>query len=98
MFRYISDLFQIYFYNPHMVKKAAELLQNGAVMDKLLQPHESHINYVLQFMMDYNLQGMNTVSLTEVCVMLMVSFSPGGYSPPVHDGLQPPGDEHSEPH
>ena len=38
-----------------------ELLQNGAVMDKLLQPHESHINYVLQFMMDYNLQGMNTV-------------------------------------
>ena len=61
MSRYISE-FQIYFYNPHMVKKAAELLQNGAVMDKLLQPHESHINYVLQFMMDYNLQGMNTVS------------------------------------
>ena len=75
MFRYISDLFQIFFYNPHMVKKAAELLQNGAVMDKLLQPHESHINYVLQFMMDYNLQGMNTVSVTEVSVMLMVSSS-----------------------
>ena len=51
------------------------MLQGGAVMDRLLQPHESHTNYVLQFMMDYNLQGMNTVSLTEVCVMLMVSSS-----------------------
>ena len=37
------------------------MLQGGAVMDRLLQPHESHTNYVLQFMMDYNLQGMNTV-------------------------------------
>ena len=43
------------------MKRAAELLQGGAVMDRLLQPHESHTNYVLQFMMDYNLQGMNTV-------------------------------------
>ena len=43
------------------MKRAAELLQGGAVMDRLLQPHESHTNYVLQFMMDYNIQGMNTV-------------------------------------
>ena len=58
-----------------MVKKAAELLQNGAVMDKLLQPHESHINYVLQFMMDYNLQGMNTVSLTEIDQIISIAGS-----------------------
>ena len=45
------------------MKRAAELLQGGAVMDRLLQPHESHTNYVLQFMMDYNIQGMNTVSV-----------------------------------
>lgn len=53
------------------MKRAAELLQGGAVMDRLLQPHESHTNYVLQFMMDYNLQGMNTVNRCQVlCVSL----------------------------
>ena len=45
------------------------MLQGGAVMDRLLQPHESHTNYVLQFMMDYNLQGMNTVR--EGCIKFM---------------------------
>ena len=54
---------KIYFYNPHVVKRAAELLGGGAVMNKLLQPHESHTNYILQFMMDYNLQGMNLVRI-----------------------------------
>lgn len=54
---------KIYLYNPYMVKRAADLLQNGAVMNKVLQPHESHVNLVLQFFMDYNLQGMNQIHL-----------------------------------
>jgi len=54
---------KIFFYNPYMVKRAADLLAGGAVMNKVLQPHESHINIELQFMMDYNLQGMNQVHL-----------------------------------
>ena len=55
---------KIYLYNPMMVKKAADLLQNGGVMGKKFQPHESHVPYTLQFMMDYNLQGMNFVHLS----------------------------------
>ena len=47
---------KIFFYNPFMVKRASELLQQGAVMNVVLQPHESHTNLVLQFFMDYNLQ------------------------------------------
>ena len=54
---------KIFFYNPYMVKRASDLLMNGAVMNKILQPHESHVNMVLQFMMDYNLQGMNDIHL-----------------------------------
>ena len=54
---------KIFFYNPFMVKRAAELLAGGAVMDQVLQPHESHIGAELQFMMDYNLQGMNYIHL-----------------------------------
>lgn len=55
---------KIFFYNPFMVKRAAELLQGGAVLNKILQPHESHTNMVLQFMIDYNLQGMNMINLS----------------------------------
>ena len=40
-------------------------------MDTVLQPHESHTNYVLQWMMDYNLQGMNPVN----CITLHVTAS-----------------------
>ncbi|XP_033611757.1 DNA polymerase zeta catalytic subunit isoform X3 [Cryptotermes secundus] len=58
--------FKIYFYNPLMVKKAAELLQSGAILNKIYQPHEAHLPYILQFMIDYNLYGMNHVNLKNV--------------------------------
>ena len=51
---------KIYLYNPFMVKRASDLLQHGAVMNKVLQPHESHTNIVLQFFMDYNLQVIHS--------------------------------------
>ena len=57
------SFYKIFFYNPWMVKRAADILQNGAVMGRVLQPHFSHIPYTLQFMMDYNLQGMNLIHL-----------------------------------
>ena len=57
------SFYKIYFYNPWLIKRAADILQNGAVMGRILQPHYSHIPYTLQFMMDYNLQGMNMIHL-----------------------------------
>ena len=57
---------KIFFFNPAMVKRAAELLAGGAVMNQVLQPHESHVPASLQFMMDYNLQGMNFIHLRHV--------------------------------
>ena len=57
------SFFKIYMYNPLMVQRAADLLLNGVVMDMKLQPHESHVPYTLQFMMDYEVQGMNLVRL-----------------------------------
>ncbi len=41
----------------------SELLQGGAVMNKSFQPHEAHIPFLLQFFIDYNLYGMNMISL-----------------------------------
>uniref|UniRef100_A0A3Q1EJP1 DNA polymerase zeta catalytic subunit n=1 Tax=Acanthochromis polyacanthus TaxID=80966 RepID=A0A3Q1EJP1_9TELE len=57
---------KIYLYNPQMVKRVCELLQSGAVMNKIYQPHEGHIPYLLQLFIDYNLYGMNLVNLSAV--------------------------------
>lgn len=50
---------KIQFYNPYLTKKAASLLQNAAICGRVLQSYESHIQYILQFFMDYNLYGMS---------------------------------------
>uniref|UniRef100_A0A0C9RL77 Rev3l_4 protein n=1 Tax=Fopius arisanus TaxID=64838 RepID=A0A0C9RL77_9HYME len=60
------QFFKISFYNPAIMKKAADLLQTGAVLGQSLQPHEAHLNYTLQFMMDYNLYGMSFINLSSV--------------------------------
>ena len=57
------SFFKIYLYNPLLVKRASEMLLNGVVMDMKLQPHESHVPYTLQFMMDHEIQGMSLVRL-----------------------------------
>uniref|UniRef100_A0A671MVS0 DNA polymerase zeta catalytic subunit n=1 Tax=Sinocyclocheilus anshuiensis TaxID=1608454 RepID=A0A671MVS0_9TELE len=54
-------------YNWHFSKiVVSELLQGGAVMNKSFQPHEAHIPFLLQLFIDYNLYGMNMISLAAV--------------------------------
>ncbi|XP_022248567.1 DNA polymerase zeta catalytic subunit-like isoform X1 [Limulus polyphemus] len=55
---------KICLYNPLMTKRVAELLQTGAVMNKVIQPHEAHVPYILQFFIDYNLYGMNFINVS----------------------------------
>lgn len=50
---------KIFLFNPAMVRRTANLLQNGAILNRVYQPHESHLPYILQFMIDYNLYGMS---------------------------------------
>lgn len=50
---------KIYLYNPLFVRRAANLFQNGAILGKVYQPHESHVPFSLQFLIDYNLYGMS---------------------------------------
>uniref|UniRef100_A0A8D3CLW0 DNA polymerase zeta catalytic subunit n=1 Tax=Scophthalmus maximus TaxID=52904 RepID=A0A8D3CLW0_SCOMX len=66
---------KIYLFNPQMVKRVCELLQSGAVMNKSYQPHEGHIPFLLQFFIDYNLCGMNLVSLGAIKFRRTIFFS-----------------------
>ncbi|EFN82226.1 DNA polymerase zeta catalytic subunit [Harpegnathos saltator] len=58
--------FKIYFYNPAIIKRITDLLQNGVVLNQHFQSYEAHIPYILQFMIDYNLYGMNVINLNNI--------------------------------
>ena len=48
---------KIYLLNPLHMTRLADLLREGAVMKRVLQPYESHMQYIAQWMCDYNLYG-----------------------------------------
>ncbi|XP_034475797.1 DNA polymerase zeta catalytic subunit [Drosophila innubila] len=52
---------KIYMFNPRFVRRAANLLQSGAILNKNFNPHESHVPYILQFLIDFNLYGMSYI-------------------------------------
>lgn len=48
---------KIYMFNPIVMTRLADLLQQGVIMKQKFQPYEAHLQYLLQFMIDYNLYG-----------------------------------------
>lgn len=54
---------KIFLYNPGLIRQAVELCSNGAILGQALQPHESHLNFTLQFFIDFNLFGMSNIDL-----------------------------------
>ena len=48
---------KIYLYNPVVMSRLVDLLQQGVIMSQKFQPYEAHLQYLLQFMADYNLYG-----------------------------------------
>ena len=57
---------KIYMLNPAYMQRLADLLRNGSIMGKTIQPYEVHIPYLLQFMADYGLYGCGWVSCSKV--------------------------------
>lgn len=49
-----------------LIKKVNNLLMNESTLGQLFQPHETHLNFTLQFMIDYNLHGMSFINLSEI--------------------------------
>ncbi|KAI9808566.1 MAG: hypothetical protein M1825_003715 [Sarcosagium campestre] len=57
---------KIYLLNPLHMTRLADLLRQGAVMKKTFQPYESHLQYLLQWMCDYNLYGCGYIDCSTV--------------------------------
>ncbi|KAI0422992.1 DNA polymerase family B [Xylaria grammica] len=58
---------KIYMLNPVVMTRLSELLQQGAVMKQRFQPYEAHLQYLLQFMTDYNLYGCAYIDVKRAC-------------------------------
>lgn len=58
---------KIYMLNPVVMTRLAELLQQGVIMKRVFQPYEAHLQYLLQFMTDYNLYGCAYIDAKRVC-------------------------------
>ncbi|GAB7337155.1 hypothetical protein MBLNU457_g2548t1 [Dothideomycetes sp. NU457] len=48
---------KVYILNPMNMTRLADLLHQGAIMKRSFQPYESHLQYLLQWMCDFNLYG-----------------------------------------
>ena len=57
---------KIYMLNPMHMTRFADLLYQGAIMNKVFQPYESHLQYLLQWMCDYNLYGCAYIDCSKV--------------------------------
>ncbi|KAI0162204.1 DNA polymerase family B [Xylariaceae sp. FL1272] len=58
---------KIYMLNPMVMTRLSELLLQGVVMKQRFQPYEAHLQYLLQFMVDYNLYGCNYINVRRIC-------------------------------
>ena len=57
---------KVYMLNPMHMTRLADLLRQGTVMKKILQPYESHMQYLAQWMCDYNLYGCAYIDCRKV--------------------------------
>ncbi|KAJ7547009.1 hypothetical protein O6H91_08G065000 [Diphasiastrum complanatum] len=57
---------KIVLYYPQEVARISTLLLGGGILNRRFEPHESHIPYLLQFMVDNNLSGMSHIHLSKL--------------------------------
>jgi DNA polymerase zeta len=57
---------KVYLLNPTHMTRFADLLHQGAILNRTFQPYESHLQYLLQWMCDYNLYGCAYIDCAKV--------------------------------
>lgn len=57
---------KVYMLNPLNMTRFADLLHQGAIMKQIFQPFEAHLQYLLQWMCDFNLYGCSYIDCTNL--------------------------------
>ncbi|KAI5357435.1 Putative DNA-directed DNA polymerase, family B, exonuclease domain, ribonuclease H-like superfamily [Septoria linicola] len=57
---------KIYLLNPLHMTRISDLLQQGAILRQHFQPYEAHLQYLLQWMCDFNLYGCAYIEVAKV--------------------------------
>ncbi|KAI8937862.1 hypothetical protein NX059_005551 [Plenodomus lindquistii] len=57
---------KVYMLNPMHMTRFADLLHQGAILNRVFQPYEAHLQYLLQWMCDYNLYGCDYINCAKV--------------------------------
>jgi DNA polymerase zeta len=57
---------KVYMLNPTHMTRFTDLLYQGAILNHVFQPYESHLQYLLQWMCDYNLYGCAYIDCAKV--------------------------------
>jgi DNA polymerase zeta len=52
---------KIYLLNPSNMTRLSDLLHQGAILKQVFQPYESHMQFLAQWMCDFNLYGCNYI-------------------------------------
>ncbi len=73
---------KIYMLNPVVMTRLADLLQQGVIMGRKFQPYEAHLQYLLQFMTDYNLYGCDYLDAEKTRFRAPVPTPAGPDEPP----------------
>lgn len=74
--------------DPGSVRKSATILQSGAVMGQPFQPYESHVPFLLAFLIDNNLYGMDCVDMISVTFRRPLPAARNSRSRRLHRWLQ----------
>lgn len=84
---------KIYMFNPMVMTRLADLLQQGAILKQKFQPYEAHLQYLSQFMIDYNLFGCDYLDASQAAFRAPVpAHNDGSNSSHLwHDLSVPPG-------
>ncbi|KAF3941307.1 hypothetical protein ABW19_dt0201808 [Dactylella cylindrospora] len=61
-----SYYLKIYLLSPTIMTRVSDLLRSGAILRKQFQPYEAHLQYIPQWMIDYNLYGCGYINCAKV--------------------------------
>lgn len=57
---------KIYLYSPYLISKLVNLLEKGWILGTKFQTFHSHLSYLLQFMVDFEIYGMGIVEFKSI--------------------------------